>query len=506
MSNPAKPLEITDYFFFIGLCALLVLRIATIAVTPLNLGPDEAQYWRWGQSFDWGYYSKPPIVAWVIGFTTGLFGHQEWAIRLASPIFHTGTAIMLYLAGRKLWSPLAGMMAGLSWALMWGVWLSSILMTTDVPLLFFWSVALYNFLLLREGGSWKAALGLGIAIGLGFLSKYAMIYFLIGLALALVLDQKSRKALLTRKGLLSLGAAFLVILPHIVWSAQNGFKTVSHTADNANWGDELLNPENAWKFFGDQFGVFGLLQFLLLLIFFALVFSGRSRLVREDSAIRTLLYFILPPLVIITVQAFISRAHANWAASAYPAACVVLGVWGAERKGIIRMSVIASFIVSIALGLFASTIVMLPLKTQIELGAGSASKRLRAWPETVDAINALVEKHNATAIILDERENWHGLDYYGRDGKITVPLRGWRQSDHAKSASEEAPITEADGKHALVLSMRENLREKLLNDFERNEYQGQLDIDLDGGKHRRFEVYIVENFAPAERKAGATSE
>lgn len=497
MSNPVKPIENTDYFFFIGLTALLVLRVTTITVTPLNLGPDEAQYWRWGQSFDWGYYSKPPIVAWIIGITTSVFGHQEWAIRLASPFFHTGTAIMLYLAGRKLWSPLAGMMAGLSWALMWGVWLSSILMTTDVPLLFFWSMALYNFLLLRDGGGWKSALGLGCAIGLGFLSKYAMIYFLIGITLSIAFDQKAREALLSKKGLITLASAALLLLPHIIWSTQNGFKTVSHTADNANWGDELLNPENAIKFLGDQFGVFGLIQFILLLVFLVLVFSGRSRLVREDHAIRTMLYFILPPLLIITDQAFISRAHANWAASAYPAACLVLGVWGAERKGLIRFSVYASFIASVALGLFASTIVMLPIKQQIELGAGSASKRLRAWPETVDQINALVEKHGATAIILDERENWHGLDYYGRDGKITVPLRGWRQSDHAKSASEEAPITAADGEHALVLSMRENLREKLLNDFERNEYHGQLDIDLDGGKHRRFEVYVVEGYAPA---------
>ncbi|MAT33849.1 MAG: glycosyl transferase, partial [Ponticaulis sp.] len=75
-------------FLLLSGLGLLLLRILTVVFTTLNLGPDEAQYWRWSTSFDWGYYSKPPMIAWVIGVETFLFGDAEWAIRIGSPLFH----------------------------------------------------------------------------------------------------------------------------------------------------------------------------------------------------------------------------------------------------------------------------------------------------------------------------------------------------------------------------------------------------------------------------------
>ena len=33
---------------------------------PLDLAPDEAHYWDWSRHLDWSYYSKGPLVAWLI--------------------------------------------------------------------------------------------------------------------------------------------------------------------------------------------------------------------------------------------------------------------------------------------------------------------------------------------------------------------------------------------------------------------------------------------------------
>ncbi|MEM8840085.1 MAG: glycosyltransferase family 39 protein, partial [Pseudomonadota bacterium] len=43
---------------------LLAVRLFLVVISPLELYADEAQYWRWGQTLAWGYYSKPPMVAW----------------------------------------------------------------------------------------------------------------------------------------------------------------------------------------------------------------------------------------------------------------------------------------------------------------------------------------------------------------------------------------------------------------------------------------------------------
>jgi|GEM_PF-203672 len=44
-----------------------LLRIAyLIWFCPLDLAPDEAYYWDWSRQLDWCYYSKGPLVAWLI--------------------------------------------------------------------------------------------------------------------------------------------------------------------------------------------------------------------------------------------------------------------------------------------------------------------------------------------------------------------------------------------------------------------------------------------------------
>ena len=51
---------------------ITVLRVIALFTSNLSLTADEAQYWYWGQELAWGYYSKPPMIAWLIAVTTSL--------------------------------------------------------------------------------------------------------------------------------------------------------------------------------------------------------------------------------------------------------------------------------------------------------------------------------------------------------------------------------------------------------------------------------------------------
>ncbi|HWA31259.1 MAG TPA: hypothetical protein VG867_09170, partial [Rhizomicrobium sp.] len=44
--------------------AITLVRVLALIFSPLNLYPDEAQYWWWSLTPDWGYFSKPPVIAW----------------------------------------------------------------------------------------------------------------------------------------------------------------------------------------------------------------------------------------------------------------------------------------------------------------------------------------------------------------------------------------------------------------------------------------------------------
>src|SRR5258708_312450 len=43
---------------------------------PIDLSGDEAQYWDWSRTLDWSYYSKGPLVAYIIRASCALCGDQ----------------------------------------------------------------------------------------------------------------------------------------------------------------------------------------------------------------------------------------------------------------------------------------------------------------------------------------------------------------------------------------------------------------------------------------------
>src|SRR4051794_21627095 len=63
------------------LLGLPACRLAFLAHDcPLDLAPDEAHYWDWSRHLDWSYYSKGPLVAYLIRASCEAFG--PLAVRL----------------------------------------------------------------------------------------------------------------------------------------------------------------------------------------------------------------------------------------------------------------------------------------------------------------------------------------------------------------------------------------------------------------------------------------
>ena len=112
-----------------------------------------------------------------------------------------------------------------------------------MPLLFFWSVALSAYVKLLQGGGWKWGVLLGISFGLGMLSKYAMIYFVLGVAGAALIDRDARALLRSPALWIAVPIAGAVILPNVLWNMRNSFVTLTHVGHNITGGDgAVFNP------------------------------------------------------------------------------------------------------------------------------------------------------------------------------------------------------------------------------------------------------------------------
>lgn len=484
--------------------ALVAIRIAMVIATPLEIGPDEAQYWRWSRTLDFGYYSKPPMIAWAIAVSTSIFGSAEWAIRLLSPVLHGLAAFFLFLLGRKAFDDRIGAWSAAIYLLMPGIFLSSAIMSTDAVLLPASAAALYFLWCFREEPSYRNAILAGACVGLAMLGKYAALYLYGGAALAALIDRDMRKALLSPAGGALVIASLVVLGPNLWWNVANDFATVGHTADNANLAAADPNPLNALDFLADQSAVFGPVLLLLLLAGFATVVG------RKDKWTSTrefwLVCFVAPPLLVIMGQEIISRAHANWAASAYPGACVLVASWidrvFGRPTGRLKVGpfIKGGMALNLFIGALFSVMWVLPSLADAT-GASNAMKGVRGWKQTLAEVNERANGINASAIMTDDRELWHAFDYYGRNIEM-LAVKQWQRGATPHSHAEEAgPLHASDATRLLIVSSNEGLRPIIRADFTTIEELGYLEIPIGPTRKRKLKLYVASGYNPPERDA-----
>ena len=113
--------------------ALTAWRVGWLAYNRTDLFTDESQYWFWSTELALGYFSKPPLIAWIIRAATVMAGSAEpfW-VRLPAPLFHGATALVVAWLGTMLHGARTGALSGASYAVMPAVGVGSMVISTDV--------------------------------------------------------------------------------------------------------------------------------------------------------------------------------------------------------------------------------------------------------------------------------------------------------------------------------------------------------------------------------------
>jgi 4-amino-4-deoxy-L-arabinose transferase-like glycosyltransferase len=430
----------------VAVCLLITAwRLIELFSNPINLSFDEAQYWGWAQDLDWGYFSKPPMIAWVIWLTTtiGQSDAEPW-VRLGATLAHLITALALFTVGRRLapasLAPWAGFWSAVMWIIMPGVAISAMVISTDAFLLMFWALALVAYERALATGRLRWWLLLGIWLGLGLLSKYAMAFFILGMAVHLLWSSWHRDYL--RYPWRNPGPVLAILIgvalytPNWLWNRAHGFASYHHTGENANLDHgNLFNLDQLGEFIASQFGVFGPFLFGALLV----LLLWRARRALSDHAAagngwdlaegrRLLIALSLPPLLLICVQAFLSRANANWAATAYVAATPLVVGWllsvGKPWRHLLTASLVLNLVASLALydleALAHKAGVSEPARYDLQ-------KRVRGWDEGGAWVRELKHQNPGLSLLYVDRKVMASMLYYaqpeGWDSVIFNPER-----------------------------------------------------------------------------------
>ena len=306
--------------------AILVARLAYLSTGWTDLSPDEAYYWEWSRRPDWCYYSKPPMVAWVIGASTAVFGHSTWAVRLPAVLLGTFSLAGIWVLARRLFDARVAFWAAVLSAASPGASMLGLLMTIDPPLMaaWAWGLVLLQTALRKQTAIWWAATGAVVALGI--LSKPSMLIFPV-LVFAFLAAERSARGHLSQLGpWVFLAACLTALVPIAVWNASHEWITFSHASSHFRDVPKGLAGviETGGGFLGTQLAALSPLTWALMVVCFGGVLLRFRQL---DERARLLFFFSAIPLAGIELLSTKQRVHGNWSAPFYCAGEVLLAAW-----------------------------------------------------------------------------------------------------------------------------------------------------------------------------------
>ncbi len=220
-----------------ALCLLAILAFSTVFFVNLSDGPlwaaDEQTYTQWAYHMyktgdyltPWAYgelkmwIAKPPLIMWLMSISYQVFGVNNFASRIWSPIFGALSLIVMFYLGKKLYNRYVGLVSALVLGTFTTFFVFARHAMLDVPFIFFTLASIY-FLVLHEkteNSNRYAALS-GLFFGLALMTKQIqalllpLIFFVYFLA-----AKKSIRFFFTKRFKRFWGVALLIFLPWVVY-------------------------------------------------------------------------------------------------------------------------------------------------------------------------------------------------------------------------------------------------------------------------------------------------
>ncbi|MGE4290967.1 MAG: ArnT family glycosyltransferase [Desulfovibrio sp.] len=394
---------------FVIILLTFAVRVAYVASGQVTLVQDEAQYWDWTRHLQLTYYSKGPLIAWIIHFWTNIFGDTELGVRFGSISGSVLTQIILYLGIAKLWKQprvaLWTLFIYNTTVLFSGL---SILMTTDNPFTLAWTSSLFLLSigsrpLPSQRAPWWPFLLLSVVFGLGVLAKYTMLGFigLAGLYWLILLRQRAcpKGFFLRLATALALGL-FLGFLPTLIWNMQNdfvGYKHVLHLIGaSGKEAKHLFDLQRVPEHLLAQIG-------LVLPWWLYFMFDGSCRALRlsfrrrppedrteieERKRAALLVVLFLPVWVFFLLWSFHAKIMPNWTTVSYVSGCILaaraIDRALQRRDGFLQRHCNLLPALGVVLFLFLHTAQLLPLPSNMD-----PTRRVKGWRE----LGQVIEEH-----------------------------------------------------------------------------------------------------------------
>lgn len=304
-----------DRFCLAVVIYAVLLRLLYLGVPELLF--EEAYYWNYAKHLDIGYLDHPVMVAWIIRLFIALMGNTEFAVRAGAFLCWLVTAWFSYRLTRDVLGRAAAYRALALVAVLPVYFFFGLFMSPDAPLTACWAAAIYfmHRIVVREEP--RAWLWLGVAIGLGMISKYTVVLLGTAIVLFVLIDRPSRKWLTRPEPYVAALIALVLFSPVIVWNWQQDWASFTFQSQ-----DRLASKSSFSlpRFAGNVFGLLtptGVLSVIALLVCRRQIAAGFARsaacaAVTLERSQFLLTWLTLFPVAVFAVVSVFRVSKLNW--------------------------------------------------------------------------------------------------------------------------------------------------------------------------------------------------
>ena len=485
----------------------------------IDLSPDEAHYWEWSRNLDISYYSKGPMVAYIIYIFTQIGGSNEFSVRFGAAFLSFLTTLITYILSKEIFKTelttegqeKVSFLSCLSLHLIPLYSAGAVIMTIDPPFIFFWALTalfIWRSTATKQMVWWYLS---GIAFGLGLLSKYTMLLFVPSVFLYLILSKDRRSWLGKKEPYIAFIIGVLFFIPVVLWNYKLNWVSFRHVMDQAKVeAGFLLSPYYFLEFLLSQLGVTTPLIFFLLI--FGMVWSLYLGISTSRDGYLFLSSLSLPVFIFFLLQSLRGKVQANWAAPAYYTATIAAisllnesleKIRSKGKRTILLTFLILSFLLGFLVTALAHNTNLLRF-IGIELPRRlDPTARLQGWRELGIKVSGIMEEmpvKGRTFIFSDSYQVASELAFYTKDQPRTYNINlGRRMNQYDYWEGMERRIGE-DGIY--VVAGEREIDEEVNKAFKGCQKEPTLYVYRQGSLKNTFTLFRCYNFSgmpPSER-------
>jgi len=260
------------YLSFILVFVFIKIGLNLLAIAHFGFHRDEFLHLVLADHMAWGYKEVPPFIALLAKVTIVVFGNSVFAARifptLAGGLIIWLTGLITVELGGKLF---AIALACLALIFSPGFAASDYLFQPVVFDQLWWVLAVWLLVKYSNTSSVKYLYFLGMAVGVGMLTKYSMAFFTFSLLFGILIS-KQRKMLYSKHIIGAIVLAILIWLPNIIWQLQHHLPVITHMSELQKEQLDYLKPSD---FITQELQVNGIAVLLWITGFIFLLFSFR---------------------------------------------------------------------------------------------------------------------------------------------------------------------------------------------------------------------------------------